>query len=161
MWVKRSCQTHLWYFGVFCSSFSGSPSSSSKCSRGSTMTGHGVLQTEGPGGWVRRRRVEKKSRISLRTWSAAELPRCSAPEPSEPPPYSQIPQSLSRWDDRDRPSLRWLARLDRTGKRPEERRHFCQRCTEWLFHRKSVFGNPVTPPAPAVHWSPSAADCGR
>lgn len=36
--------TYLWYFGVFCSSFSGIPSSSSKYSKGSTMAGQGVLK---------------------------------------------------------------------------------------------------------------------
>lgn len=43
---KCSENTYLWYFGIFCSTFSGSPSSSSKCSVGSTMAGHGVLKKE-------------------------------------------------------------------------------------------------------------------
>lgn len=36
--------TYLWNFGIFCINFSGSPSSSSKCSEGSTMAGQGVLE---------------------------------------------------------------------------------------------------------------------
>lgn len=41
--TQRLC-THAWYRGFFCASFSGSPSSSSNCSRGSTTTGRGELE---------------------------------------------------------------------------------------------------------------------
>lgn len=43
---KHRCEidAYLKYFGIFGTSFSGIPSSSSKCSKGSTMAGQGVLE---------------------------------------------------------------------------------------------------------------------
>lgn len=44
--LEENIFTHLWYLGVFCSNFSGRPSSSPSCSMGSTMAGQGVLKDE-------------------------------------------------------------------------------------------------------------------